>query len=787
MARAAMLAVTMAVAGQLCVAPGIVSAEDTRPDETAMTATTDAPADGHVVQFVDGTTLEQAQAVLDASGVTVRERYDDVFVGALVDGDAEQLAALAADPLVVDVEANTIVKVPTPTGSAAPTRTEMGEQAAQVSSSWALDRLDQRQAALNGGFDVPLTGAGVTAYVLDSGVRADHVEFSGRVLPGAYANDGLGPTDCRGHGTHVAGLIGGERYGVAKDVSIVPVRVLDCNGMTSVATFLNGLDWIVAHHQPGVPAVLNMSLGGAANSLVDAAVETAIADGIVVVAAAGNEGEPACWGSPARVPGAITVAATDITDWSPNWSNYGSCVDIFAPGQQVTSSWNTTDTAIRTIDGTSMAAPLVSGAVALILQASPTWSPAQVTAQLLSDATVGLVRNGGSLSPNRLLFVPSRTFVPLSPARLMDSRFGQSTIDGQFQGMGVRAGGTVTELQVGGRGGVPADASAVVLNVTVTEPSAAGFVTVFPCGTTVPNGSNLNFWAGATIPNAVVAKAGANGRVCLYSNVSTHLLVDANGFYPAGSSFVPLSPARLMDSRAGQVTIDGQAAGIGVRAGGTVTEFQIGGRGGVPADASAVVLNVTVTEPSAAGFVTVFPCGTAVPNGSNLNFWTGATIPNAVVAKTGANGRVCLYSNVSTHLLVDVNGYYPMGSSFVPLAPARLADTRPGNSTIDGLASGAGIRLGGYFSELQVTGRGGVPSGAAAVVLNVTVTQASAGGFLTVYPCGTPIPNGSNLNFWPGATIPNAVVAKIGDGGRVCFYSSASTHLIVDVNGFQSA
>jgi subtilisin family serine protease len=742
----------------------------------------DATSDGYIVQFAGGVDAAAAATVLDEFGIAPIETIESAFVGAHVELDAATLAALRADGRVLRVMENTPMETPLPE---APTTPEVSAQAAQVANSWALDRVDQRRLPLNGGFDSPLTGAGVTAYVLDAGVMVEHSEFSGRAFHGAWANDGTAPAGCQGHGTHVAGLIGGETYGVAKDVTLINVRTLGCDGTSTRMMTVSGLNWIIEHHQAGTPAVINMSLGGTINSMVDAAVNAAIADGIVVVVAAGNEGLPACFTSPGGVPGAITVAATDTTDWSPWWSNYGSCVDIFAPGDRVLSAWNTSTVATQVLDGTSMAAPLVTGAVALILQESPQMTPAQVAQRLYGDATTGLVRNGGTGSPNRLLFVPSKGFVAVSPARLMDSRPGATTIDGQFAGIGVRPSGVVTELQVGGRGGVPMDASAVVLNVTVTQPGAAGFVTVFPCGTAIPNGSNLNFWEGATIPNAVVAKVGTGGRVCLYSNVSTHLLVDVNGFYPGGSSFVPLSPARLMDSRPGATTIDGQFAGTGVRFGGVVTELQVGGRGGVPMDASAVVLNVTVTQPGAAGFVTVFPCGTAIPNGSNLNFWAGATIPNAVVAKVGSVGRVCLYSNASTHLLVDVNGFYPAGSSFVPLSPARLADTRPGTTTIDGLAASAGWRLGGYVTELQVGGRGGVPMDASAVVLNVTVTQPMADGFVTVFPCGTAIPNGSNLNFWTGATIPNAVVAKVGVSGRVCIYTNVNMHLIVDVNGFQ--
>jgi hypothetical protein len=176
-----------------------------------------------------------------------------------------------------------------------------------------------------------------------------------------------------------------------------------------------------------------------------------------------------------------------------------------------------------------------------------------------------------------------------------------------------------------------------------------------------------------------------------------------------------------------------------------------------------------------------------VPNGSSLNVWAGSTVANAVVAKVGAGGQVCVYANVGAHLVVDVNGFHPAGSTFMPLSPTRLTDTRPGARTIDGLASASGERLGGYVSELVVGGRGGVPVDAAAVVLNVTVTEATADGFLIVFPCGSAVPNGSNVNFAAGATVPNAVIAKVGAAGKVCFYANVTTHLIVDVNGYQGS
>ncbi len=772
-------AVTASTSVSAALPPSAVATE-TSPAQNGEALAAPAATDGtYIVRFDAGTDPVAEATVFRDAGIQIDVTLEGIFAGAIVRATDAQAGTLRLNADVTSVVPDTYIRL------GAPPRSALLASTFQRTPVWGLDRIDQRTQSPSGWFDSSFDGTGVKAYVLDSGVRFDHTEFGSRVLPGAYIN-ALGPLDCDGHGTHVAGTLGGATYGVAKNVSIVPVKVLDCSGGGSMAWILSGLEWIVSNHQTGEPAVLNMSIGGAPNTLVDIAVQAVINDGITAVLAAGNDGINACGVSPARLSAAITVAATDITDYSPNWSNYGGCVDLFAPGVAITSAWITSPTATFVAEGTSMAAPHVAGAAALLLQREPALTPAEVAARLIDNATSGVVTNGGSTNP-LLLYVPSLTTIALPPERLLDSRPGALTVDGQFAGIGIRPGGTVTEVQVAGRARVPADAAAAVLNVTVTEPVAGGFATVFPCGTGIPNSSNLNFTAGATIPNAVVAKIGAGGKVCIYSNVDTHLIVDINGYYPAGASFTSLAPARVLDTRPNAVTIDGQFAGAGLAIGGGITDVQVTGRAGVAADASAVVLNVTVTGSAAGGFLTVFPCGTPVPNSSSLNFDPGATIPNAVIVKIGAGGRVCIYSNVAAHVIADINGFYPAGSSFTSLAPARVLDTRAGTATIDGELAGIGVRLVGGITELQISGRAGVPADASAAVLNITVTEPAAGGFLTVFPCGTPVPNSSSLNFAARVTIPNAVIVKIGAGGRVCIYSNAATHLIADINGFYPA
>jgi hypothetical protein len=376
-------------------------------------------------------------------------------------------------------------------------------------------------------------------------------------------------------------------------------------------------------------------------------------------------------------------------------------------------------------------------------------------------------------------------FEPLpAPQRLLDTRPGSATADGQFAGIGVRPAGTTLELPVAGRAGVSPTASSVVLNVTVDAALEDGFVTVHPCDTPRPNASNLNYRIGQTIPNTVVTRVGPGGTVCLYTFGATHLIVDVAGVL-ATDAFSPLpAPQRLLDTRPGSATADGQFAGIGVRPAGTTLELPVAGRAGVSPTASSVVLNVTVDAALEDGFATVFPCDAPQPNASNLNYVAGITIPNAVVTRIGAAGTVCLFTFGATHLIVDVAGVFSPGS-FNPLAaPQRVFDSRPLAATADGLFSGGGVQPRNTTMQLKVAGRVGVPADASAVVLNVTAVNAVDNGFVTVHPRGSPLPNASNLNFVAGQNIPNAVITRVGPGGAVCFFTSGATHLIVDVAGW---
>jgi serine protease len=277
----------------------------------------------------------------------------------------------------------------------------------QQNATWGLDRTDQRQLPLDGLYHYGQTGAGVNAYIIDTGIRLDHVDFTGRLIGGFDAiTSGGNANDCNGHGTHVAGTTGGTTWGIAKGVKLSPIRVLDCQGSGSVSGVVAGVDWVTANHRK--PAVANMSLGGGASTALDDAVRASIAAGVTYAVAAGNgdfigRQQPACNYSPARVREALTVGATTSSDAKTSWSNYGECVDLFAPGASITSAWHTSSTATNTISGTSMASPHVAGVAALYLETNPGASAATVFAAVFDATTKNIVTNS-STANNHLLY-----------------------------------------------------------------------------------------------------------------------------------------------------------------------------------------------------------------------------------------------------------------------------------------------------------------------------------------------------------------------------------------------
>ncbi len=359
-------------------------------------------------------------------------------------------------------------------------------------------------------------------------------------------------------------------------------------------------------------------------------------------------------------------------------------------------------------------------------------------------------------------------FVGIVPARLIDTRDGAGTPLGAGQSL---------SLPVSGFGGVAAGAAAAVLNVTAVNGTAPSYLTVWPTGVEKPNTSSLNIAAHDVVPNLVISKLGTDGRVDIYNFTGdVHVVVDVVGFFqntPA-SRFNGLSPARVLDTRAGT------GAPVAPVLGGTPIDVQIAGVGGVAGDADSVVLNVTVTAPTTDGFITVWPAGSAMPTASNLNFVPGQTVPNLVIAKLGAGGKVSMYnSQGASHLVADVLGYFSpnTGAKLIPIAPARLIDTRVdlGKLPVDQTPL-----------PVKVLDRGGVPaSGVSAVVLNVTATDGTANGYVTVFPNGEAAPLASNLNITAGSTRANLVIAKVGaDSSVALFNSNGTVHLIADIVGY---
>jgi hypothetical protein len=384
------------------------------------------------------------------------------------------------------------------------------------------------------------------------------------------------------------------------------------------------------------------------------------------------------------------------------------------------------------------------------------------------------------------------SYIPLSPARLLDTRPGGPTIDGVGSGGGAVLPHQNRVLTVGGRGGVAPDAVAVALNVTATQGDANTVLTVYPTGQPMPVASNLNPKRGEDVANMVVAKLGAGGQVDIFNELgSIHVVVDVVGYFPSGSTFTATAPKRFLDTRAAGVgqTIDGQFVGTGVIGHHQVLNLQVGGRSAIPANASAVIVNLTGTQSNLGTFVTAYPTGQPLPSASNLNLTVNEDRPNLAVVRLGAGGQLSLYNgNGNVHLVADVVGWFPADdASFTSLTPARLLDTRTGfGQTIDGQFSGIGRVVAGAPLALTVTGRGGVPAaGVGAVVLNVTGTQADSWTLLSAYPSGESPPAASSLNYGPGQDLPNLVIAKVGADGRVMMANDVgSTHLVVDVLGW---
>jgi hypothetical protein len=392
-----------------------------------------------------------------------------------------------------------------------------------------------------------------------------------------------------------------------------------------------------------------------------------------------------------------------------------------------------------------------------------------------------LLTYGYGYGPGGSFLAPPVQYHPLTPARIMDTRLGGSPI----------GPGQSIDVQVSGQGGVPSTlVTAAVINVTATDGTAAGYLTLYPTGTTRPVASNLNWTAGKTVPNLVEMALGTGGKITVYNpQGNTQVIFDVEGYVstPSGTPgadglFSALVPARVLDTRDGTGT-GGTVAKVGA---GSTIDLTVTGAGGVPATGvEAVVLNVTATDATAPSYVTAWPKGTTQPVASNLNFVAGQTVPNRVIVKVGTGGKVSLFNAAgSINLVADVNGWFtdtsdsPSGDIFIGTAPNRIMDTR-----VAGAPAGPASTI-----HMNVAGQGGVPaSGAHSVVLNVTVTNPSSAvsSYLTLWPHGATQPLASDLNFTNGLTVANLTIVKIGANGQVDIYNAAgTTHIVVDVVGW---
>jgi subtilisin family serine protease len=384
----------MAAGGLAALATGIAGtgAATAAPAEGAI-VNAHAPGaikDRYIVVLKDNAEARKpgiAQKLADRFGGTVKDEYGTAVRGFTANLTEKSAKRLAANPAVASVEQDRAVRMAD----------------TQASAPWGLDRIDQRALPLATTYVYPSKAATVTAYILDTGVRLTHSEFGGRAVSGYdFIDKDSDASDCQGHGTHVAGTVAGTTYGVAKQAKIVSVRVLGCDGSGSYSAIIAGVDWVTKNAVK--PAVANMSLGGSASASLDTAIKNSIAAGVTYAVAAGNENKDACSVSPARTPEAITVGATEATDARASYSNYGSCLDIFAPGSNILSSVKGSDTASGRMSGTSMATPHVAGVAALYLANNPARTPAQVRDAMVADATPSKVTSPGSGSPNKLLF-----------------------------------------------------------------------------------------------------------------------------------------------------------------------------------------------------------------------------------------------------------------------------------------------------------------------------------------------------------------------------------------------
>ncbi|HUQ54873.1 S8 family peptidase [Lentzea sp.] len=451
----------LTAAAAVCLAAAVVPAASAQENVGTILGAdrADVVKDSYIVSLkADTASRAAAPGLASKYGGQVGQVWQHALNGFSVKMTAQQAARLAADPKVAFVQQDAEVHM---------------LDVQQNPPSWGLDRVDQRDLPLSNSYQYDTTASNVTAYIIDTGVRTTHSTFGGRATWGTNTSGDGNNTDCNGHGTHVAGTIAGSEYGLAKAAKVVAVKVLNCSGSGTTAGVVGGIDWVTANAVK--PAVANMSLGGGADATLDAAVRRSIASGVTYAIASGNSNTDACSTSPARVTEAITVNASTNTDARASFSNYGSCTDIYAPGQNIVSSWNTNDTATNNISGTSMATPHVAGAVALWLATHPTDSPAAVWAGLDAASTPNKITNVGANTPNKLLYTLWGGGQPGTPS-VTNPGTQTSTVGSPVSLQLSASGGTAPYTW--SVSGLPAGLSASASGAISGTPTAAGTSTV---------------------------------------------------------------------------------------------------------------------------------------------------------------------------------------------------------------------------------------------------------------------------------------------------------------------
>jgi subtilisin family serine protease len=477
-----------------------------------------------------------ARGLATRYGGSVKRTYDSALHGFSAGMSENAAERLAADPAVAYVEQDRTISIE---GTQSPT------------PSWGLDRIDQRALPLDNSYTYGNSGAGVKAYIIDTGINLTHQDFGGRAISGVDILDrDTDATDCHGHGTHVAGTVGGSSYGVAKDVTLVGVRVINCTGAGAFGDAIAGVDWVVADHTAGQKAVANVSLGGPFSQALNDAITGAIDDGVVVSVAAVNDHSDSCAYSPASTPGAITVGATTNADARASYSNYGPCVDVFAPGSDITSTWIGSNTATNTISGTSMATPHVTGAAALVLAANPGFTPQQVRDKLaVNTAVYNAVTDPGTGSPNRLLNVSN--LQPPSQDFAMAVTPGSGTV-----GIGGTLSTTVsTTTTVGG-------SEPVALSVTGLPPGATASFS----SSTVTSGASSTMGittTSATPPGTYALTVIGIGTVHAQNASFTLTVSTRPGCSATNGTDVPIAEGSSQKAAESPVTVSGCSGTLG--------------------------------------------------------------------------------------------------------------------------------------------------------------------------------------------------------------------------------